>query len=156
MTRRYAKTNYDGDTDPVSTASPDNFVDVGDITLVVNDGGCSVRKNGYEACTTCTTCTTAAGANEPNTHGIGERCETSRNCATGLTCGSGICTRSCSSDSDCYARAEDCRIKFQFANVCATIGGSRQCTTSCGFGDDNKCTFDYGRSATCTNQQCIP
>lgn len=114
---------------------------------------CSPLTNGFDACHSCPD---APGAKVANTRGIGERCAQGGDCASGLACEHGMCTRACSADADCHARADQCDLLYQFPNTCATIGGVQRCTTACAFGDDSKCQYDFGHAATCTNHQCIP
>jgi hypothetical protein len=140
--------NDDGDK---SGGGPDNFSSVGDDDVVVN-GGCGIEKRGYDACTTCTD---APGAKQTGVLGIGDACS-SGGCADGLECMDGQCTRSCSSDDDCHARAKGCRLRAQFGNVCVPVHGTNRCTVSCAFGDDASCQFMYGSNYKCDNQACVP
>lgn len=135
----------------------DNFSSVGGRDIIVN-GGCDLEKRGYDACTTCAS---AVGATDVGVKGIGEPC-TGSDCASGLTCTQGECTRACTSDSDCKARSKNCQLSAQFANVCTTIGGAMRCTGSCAFGDTSTCQFTYGSTYHCTSdtaattQSCVP
>ena len=129
-----------------SGGGPDNFSTVGGKGVVVNNG-CDDEKRGYDACTTCAD---APGATQPGVRGIGEGC-TGSECATGLECTAGQCTRSCTSDSDCKARSKDCQLLVQFPNTCATFGGAKRCTLSCAFGDTTSCQFFLGSNYACTS-----
>jgi hypothetical protein len=83
-------------------------------------------------------------------------------CASGLTCTQGECTRPCMADSDCKARAGGCQLSTQQGNVCTKIGGAFRCTMSCSFGDTSTCQFLFGSTYTCTTdtslstQSCVP
>jgi|GEM_PF-2042252 len=123
-----------------------NFTDIGGNRVVVNDSKCDVYRRGLEACRTCPT---AAGAKEPEALGIGDSCGPSITpaCATGLTC-NGICTRSCTKDSECEARADGCKLSFQYPNVCS----AGKCTLSCG--SVFTCTVKVGDASRCEKGAC--
>jgi hypothetical protein len=122
-----------------------NFTSVGDFSVVVNDSKCDVSRRGLEACRTCPD---ADGAKTPNVLGVGDKCPASVPCATGLSCQSGICTKSCSADDDCKARADGCKLQYQYGNVCA----SGKCTRGCA--DDYLCSADVSSSSKCVNSAC--
>jgi hypothetical protein len=122
-----------------------NFVAIDSYDVVVADSKCDVFKRGLEACRTCPT---AVGAAVVDALGVGDRCPASAPCAAGLSCQSGICTKSCSMDSDCEARADGCRLQFQHPNVC--VAG--RCTRSCA--DRFLCEVNVSSSSACVNRAC--
>jgi hypothetical protein len=121
-----------------------NFARFGDTSFIVNDARCDVERRGLEACRTCPD---AVGATKPGVLGIGDRCD-SGSCASGLTCEGAICTRACTSDDDCKARADECKLQFQYANVCK----DGKCTRSCG--DDYSCHAWVSASSKCADRAC--
>ncbi|MBL8951611.1 MAG: hypothetical protein JNK82_12590 [Myxococcaceae bacterium] len=123
-----------------------NFTDIGGFSVVVNDSRCDVHRRGLEACRSCPS---ATGARDVFVLGIGDKCNAGgAACATGLSCQGGICTKSCSNDDECDARADGCRLQYQYANVCA----SGKCTRSCG--DDFSCGAWVGASSKCMSRAC--
>ncbi len=125
---------------------PRNFIDVGGYSVVVNDTNCSRYRRGLAACRECPQ---AAGAKDPEALGVGDRCPgTGGSCATGLSCQSGICTRACTTDDDCLARSDDCRLRVQFPNVCS--GG--KCTLGCS--GDTTCKVSVSEASTCVSAAC--
>lgn len=121
-----------------------NFTDVGGYSVVVNDSECDAHRRGLEACRTCPD---AVGATMVDVLGVGDRCDTGT-CAAGLSC-QGICTRSCSEDSECAARADGCQLQVQYPNVCNDDG---MCTRSCG--GDYECQAWVGPASTCSDGAC--
>jgi hypothetical protein len=127
--------NFDG---------PRNFTSVGGYDVVVNDSGCDKYRRGLEACRGCPT---AAGANEVEKLGIGEKCTNASQCATGLACQK-ICTKACTDNDDCLARSDECKLKYQFPNVC--VAG--KCTRSCS--GDTSCQSWVDSASTCVSSSC--
>lgn len=121
-----------------------NFTTIGDFSVVVNDAKCDIERRGLEACRTCPD---AVGATTPSVLGVGDRCSTGT-CAKGLSCQGGICTKSCTQDDDCDARADGCRLLAQYGNVCR----DGKCTRACG--DDYVCIAGVSSSSTCVNKAC--
>ncbi len=111
-----------------------------------HDSTCDEHRRGLEACRTCPD---AAGATVVGVLGVGDRCGVGDSCADGLLCGGGICTRTCSSDSDCGARADGCALQFQYPNVC---DGAGMCTRSCG--SDTSCEVWVGPGSRCVDDAC--
>ncbi len=123
-----------------------NFTDIGGYSVVVNDSTCDVHRRGLEACRTCPT---AVGANAVGVLGVADKCGAdTAACAAGLTCEGGVCTKSCTVDADCDARADGCRLQYQYANVCA----SGRCTRSCG--DVYACQAWVGKASKCEAKAC--
>lgn len=126
--------NGEGDFD-----GPDNYTDMGGYSLIINDAACDRIKRGYDACRTCPE---AVGALEIERLGMGDRCEATDECADGLECVTGLCTGACTTDDDCWARAKDCRLKIQHANVCADLGDGPVCARTCTLGGVvDECTY---------------
>lgn len=123
-----------------------NFTDVGGQSVVVNDLNCSRYRRGLAACRSCPT---AVGATEVEAIGIAEACPGVKGapCATGLTCTSGVCTKSCTADAECAARADDCKLSFQYPNVCK----NGKCVRSCS--DDFLCQSVVSTSR-CVEKAC--
>lgn len=123
-----------------------NFIDVGGFSVIVGDVNCSRYRRGLAACRECPE---AAGAKDPEALGVGDKCPgVGGSCATGLTCQSGICTRACTSDDDCLARADDCKLRVQFPNVCR----SGKCTLGCS--GDSLCSVEVASGSTCQQNGC--
>lgn len=122
-----------------------NFVDVGGSSVVVNDSECDEHRRGLAACQSCPD---AAGATTVGVLGVGDRCGPEDTCAAGLQC-DGICTRSCTEDAQCSARADGCALQFQYPNVCSADGF---CTRSCG--GDYECETWVGPGSLCVDSEC--
>lgn len=132
---------------------PDNFTSFGArFDWIVNDTSCDLYKRGVDACLTCPD---AAGATDPEHKGIGEPCGAATECASGLDCEDGQCTRGCESSDDCDARSKECRMKYQFGNTCAEIDGEDRCTRSCTNGSFD-CEFLFGEGYSCVDEACVP
>ena len=121
-----------------------NFTSVGGYDLVVNDAKCDVERRGLEACRTCAD---AAGATKPGVLGVSDRCGAAP-CAPGLACQGGICTKACATDDDCKARADGCKLQFQYPNVCK----DGTCTRSCG--SDTSCSVWVSSTSKCVSKAC--
>lgn len=105
----------------------------------------AVYRRGLAACQSCPS---AVGADDPEVLGVGDECGGNHGCAATLSCEGGICTKSCASDDECAARADDCKLQVQYANVCA----AGKCTRSCG--DDFACQSWISGTSTCTEGAC--
>jgi len=123
-----------------------NFTDIGGNSVVVNDSACDEHRRGLEASRSCAD---AAGATVVGVLGVGDHCGPGDECAAGLSCTGAICTRSCSSDDECRARADGCALQFQYPNVCSDAG---MCTRSCG--DSYSCEVWIGPGSQCMDGAC--
>jgi hypothetical protein len=101
----------------------DEIAFLGNYRLVVRDAACRELGQAYESCKSC-------GMNVGfgmDKGGIGDPCATASECADGLRCEGGGCTRDCSSDAECLPKhgKGECttstgRILICEANVCTT------------------------------------
>jgi hypothetical protein len=119
-----------------------NFFDIGGQGVTLDDDRCSQVKRGFLACRSCPQ---APGSDAPYVRGVAEVCDASGQCAAGLDCTSGMCTRACATDAECKLRGDGCGS----GGKCA--GG--RCTLTCSTYDSLSCT-NFGGTYKCVSGVC--
>lgn len=109
--------------------------------LRIQDRACAAIGREYLTCRDCN----QVNGYGTSARGVGDHC-TGSECAAGLTCTNGMCTRSCATDRDCggnHTAPSQCRNEYMLDNRC--VNG--QCTSACDVG--NNFCMAYGAGWMC-------